>query len=76
MQNSYQNVILLSKENEMEKINRKKIFSIIAICVVALLFLLGIVFTIVKETQYNKANDYSQSQEEIDKYSNNLDKQE
>ena len=58
----------------MEKINRKKILSIIAICLVSLLFLLGIVFTIVKETQYDKADNYSQSQEEIDKYLDKLDK--
>ena len=74
MQNSFQNAILFLRENEMEKINRKKILSIIAICLVSLLFLLGIVFTIVKETQYDKADNYSQSQEEIDKYLDKLDK--
>ena len=74
MQNSFQNAILFLRENEMEKINRKKILSIIAICLVSLLFLLGIVFTIVKEAQYDKADNYSQSQEEIDKYLDKLDK--
>lgn len=56
----------------MEKINRKKIAMIFLICIIVLLFVLGIVFTIVKENQYNKADDYSQSQQEIDKYLDEL----
>ena len=59
----------------MEKINRKKIWSIVMVCIVAASFLLGIIFTIVKETQYDQAANYNNAQEDIDRYNEKLDKQ-
>ena len=45
------------------------------VCIVAASFLLGIIFTIVKETQYDQASNYNNAQEDIDRYNEKLDKQ-
>ena len=43
---------------------------------IAALFVFGIVFTLIKNNRINEANKYNQSQSQIDKYLDDLEKQE
>ena len=57
----------------MEQTNRKKGVYITLIVIIALMFILGIVFTIVKNNNYDKVDDYNQSQSQLDDYYNSLE---
>ena len=60
----------------MEQKSHKKVFTIIATIMIAALFVFGIVFTLIKNNRINEANKYNQSQSQIDKYLDDLEKQE
>ncbi len=52
----------------MEQTNRKKGIYIVLTVIISILFLFGIVFTIISQNNYGKADDYNQAQEQIDDY--------
>jgi len=58
----------------MEQTNRKKGIYILLIVIIAIMFVLGIIFTIVKDNQYDKADKYNQSQSQLDDYYSELEK--
>jgi hypothetical protein len=56
----------------MEQRNNKKIFTILAIVLISCLFILGIVFTLIKNDRAKDAERYNQSQSQIEDYLKDL----